>query len=97
MLPVSDLIRVARGIGSGTDLQSASPMRFSSGDDVAPVVIWNVCMHCNMSCPHCYASAVASPAMTAPIPPILSTASCVTCETIIRFPSPMAWDRVILP
>jgi radical SAM protein with 4Fe4S-binding SPASM domain len=28
---------------------------------MAPVVIWNVCMHCNMRCPHCYASAVASP------------------------------------
>jgi radical SAM protein with 4Fe4S-binding SPASM domain len=28
---------------------------------VAPIVIWNVCMHCNMHCPHCYASAVASP------------------------------------
>jgi len=24
-------------------------------------VIWNVCMHCNMSCPHCYAAAVSQP------------------------------------
>jgi radical SAM protein with 4Fe4S-binding SPASM domain len=28
------------------------------------VVIWNICMHCNMECPHCYASAVVKPSPT---------------------------------
>jgi len=61
MLPVSDLIRIARSLGSGEALESAAPRRFAARADAAPVVIWNVCMHCNMRCPHCYASAVASP------------------------------------
>jgi radical SAM protein with 4Fe4S-binding SPASM domain len=30
----------------------------------APVIIWNVCMHCNMTCPHCYAAAVSEPSPT---------------------------------
>ncbi|MAG30835.1 MAG: hypothetical protein CL908_08100 [Deltaproteobacteria bacterium] len=61
MLPVSELIQVARGLASSDALRSAAPRRFAAWADVAPVVIWNVCMHCNMHCPHCYASAVASP------------------------------------
>jgi radical SAM protein with 4Fe4S-binding SPASM domain len=28
------------------------------------VVIWNICMHCNMTCPHCYAAAVSQPSPT---------------------------------
>ncbi len=61
MLPLSDLIRVARGLESREALQHAAPRRFAASASAAPVVIWNVCMHCNMQCPHCYASAVASP------------------------------------
>ena len=32
--------------------------------DKRPVVVWNVCMHCNMKCPHCYAAAVEQPSPT---------------------------------
>ena len=62
MLPVSDLIDVARGARAGDDLAARSPLRF--GDRRAPVVVWNVCQHCNMTCPHCYAAASTRPAPT---------------------------------
>lgn len=26
-----------------------------------PVVVWNICQHCNMTCPHCYAAASIKP------------------------------------
>jgi radical SAM protein with 4Fe4S-binding SPASM domain len=61
MLPVSELIEVARGQVDDAELRARSPMRFSSAGQHAPVMIWNVCMHCNMKCPHCYAAAVAEP------------------------------------
>jgi radical SAM protein with 4Fe4S-binding SPASM domain len=61
MLPVSELIEVARGQVDDAELRSRSPMRFSGAGQHAPVMIWNVCMHCNMKCPHCYAAAVAEP------------------------------------
>jgi radical SAM protein with 4Fe4S-binding SPASM domain len=61
MLPVSDLIEVARQRASGADLRADAPRRFGGSGDHAPVMIWNVCMHCNMSCPHCYAAAVSKP------------------------------------
>ncbi len=64
MLPVSDLIELARGHIADTELRSRSPLRFSGTGQHAPVVIWNVCMHCNMKCPHCYAAAVAEPSPT---------------------------------
>ena len=61
MLPVSDLIEVARERVSGAELRAEAPRRFGGSGDHAPVMIWNVCMHCNMSCPHCYAAAVSEP------------------------------------
>ena len=61
MLPVSDLLEVAREQASGAEARSRAPRRFGGAGVHAPVVIWNVCMHCNMSCPHCYASAVSEP------------------------------------
>jgi len=64
MLPVSDLIEVARGQVDDDDLRARSPLRFSGAGQYAPVVIWNVCMHCNMTCPHCYAAAIAEPSPT---------------------------------
>lgn len=64
MLPVSDLLEVARGTRSGAALGAAAPRRFASAAGAAPVVIWNVCMHCQMTCPHCYAAAVAEPSPT---------------------------------
>jgi len=60
MLMVSQLLRVARGELAGDALRAQRPMRFGEGD--APVVVvWNVCRHCNMTCPHCYAAADATP------------------------------------
>jgi radical SAM protein with 4Fe4S-binding SPASM domain len=53
MLPVSELIEVATSEGGDDELRSRAPQRFSEIGRHAPVVIWNVCMHCNMACPHC--------------------------------------------
>jgi len=64
MLPVSDLLEVARDPLSGAELRARAPRRFGGPADHAPVVIWNVCMHCNMTCPHCYAAAVSQPSPT---------------------------------
>jgi len=61
MLPVSDLIEVARNPATGAELRAGAPRRFGGSGVHAPVVIWNVCMHCNMTCPHCYAAAVSKP------------------------------------
>ena len=60
MLMVSQLLRVARGDLPGGALQAQRPMRFGSRDAPA-VVVWNVCRHCNMTCPHCYAAADSTP------------------------------------
>jgi len=64
VLQVSELIEVARGQIDDDDLRARSPLRFSGAGQHAPVVIWNVCMHCNMKCPHCYAAAIAKPSPT---------------------------------
>jgi len=64
LLPVSEFIEMARGRVSSDDLRSRAPRRFGSPGQNAPVVIWNICMHCNMTCPHCYAAAVAEPSPT---------------------------------
>lgn len=55
MLMLSDMIDVARGVASEEAARARSPRRFSGGR--APVVVWNVCRHCNMTCPHCYVAA----------------------------------------
>ena len=62
MLPVTDLIEVALGRSEIGDLSARAPRRFEAVTHKTPVVIWNICMHCNMHCPHCYAAAVAEPA-----------------------------------
>ena len=61
MLPVSDLLEVARNEASGLDVGARAPQRFARAGSHAPVVVWNVCRHCNMSCPHCYAAAAFRP------------------------------------
>jgi radical SAM protein with 4Fe4S-binding SPASM domain len=61
MLPVSDLLDVARSQLSRHEAGARTPQRFTPSGSHAPVVIWNVCVHCNMTCPHCYAAAVGSP------------------------------------
>jgi radical SAM protein with 4Fe4S-binding SPASM domain len=60
MLMVSQLLRVARGDLAAGALQSAGHLRFA-GTDAPVVVVWNVCRHCNMTCPHCYAAADSRP------------------------------------
>ncbi len=58
MLNITEMIRVARGDHAVASAMRGSPLRYDRND--APVVVvWNVCSHCNMSCPHCYASAIA--------------------------------------
>lgn len=64
MLPVSDLIALAVGRSVSEELSARAPRRFEAVTRNAPVVIWNICMHCNMQCPHCYAAAVAKPVPT---------------------------------
>jgi radical SAM protein with 4Fe4S-binding SPASM domain len=64
MLPVTDLIELAIGRSEAADLRARAPRRFETAAKNAPVVIWNICMHCNMHCPHCYAAAVTTPAPT---------------------------------
>lgn len=64
MLPVSDLLEVARERVTGDSLRAQAPARYGGSGESAPVVVWNVCMHCNMTCPHCYAAAVSRPSPT---------------------------------
>jgi radical SAM protein with 4Fe4S-binding SPASM domain len=64
MLPVSDLLELASSARSDTDLRERMRARFRERGGDAPVVVWNVCMHCNMTCPHCYAAAVSEPSPT---------------------------------
>lgn len=61
MLVVSDLLSVARGLVPARQLGDRAPQRFGDRAKRSPVVVWNVCRHCNMTCPHCYASASARP------------------------------------
>ena len=64
MLPVTELIALAVGRSAIDELNARAPRRFEAVTRNAPVVIWNICMHCNMHCPHCYAAAVAEPSPT---------------------------------
>lgn len=61
MLMVSDVIEVARGDASPAEVTSRTPARFHRDLSRVPVIVWNVCRHCNMSCPHCYAAASSKP------------------------------------
>jgi radical SAM protein with 4Fe4S-binding SPASM domain len=63
MLMVSQLLRVARGEVEPGTLRAGRPMRFGAVATAPVVVVWNVCRHCNMSCPHCYAAAGAKPSL----------------------------------
>jgi radical SAM protein with 4Fe4S-binding SPASM domain len=61
MLPVSDLLDLAARRLDSEQVRARARARFAGPDADTPVVIWNVCMHCNMTCPHCYAAAVSRP------------------------------------
>jgi len=60
MLMVTDLLQVALGRRVGASVRDQAPQRF--GGAAAPVVVWNVCLHCNQRCPHCYIAAGTRPA-----------------------------------
>ncbi|MCP4007698.1 MAG: radical SAM protein [bacterium] len=60
MLPVSDMLEVARQRVTPAEVGARAPQRFAP-DISAPVIVWNICRHCNMSCPHCYAGAAFRP------------------------------------
>ena len=61
MLMVSDLLRAARDPATPAALEQRSPDRYAAPERGVPVVVWNVVGHCNLSCPHCYASASKQP------------------------------------
>lgn len=62
MLMVSDMLDVARGNAAEGDLKRRSPDRFSAPSEAPAIVVWNVCQHCDLRCPHCYLSAGTRPA-----------------------------------
>jgi Fe-coproporphyrin III synthase len=57
MLMVSDLLELAMGRAEASEVAARAPSRFQPTASVPFVVVWNVCRHCNMTCPHCYAAA----------------------------------------
>ncbi|OFW14023.1 MAG: hypothetical protein A3F70_13480 [Acidobacteria bacterium RIFCSPLOWO2_12_FULL_67_14] len=60
MLEVTELVNVALGRVAADTVAAHAPARY--GARVAPpVVVWNVCHHCNLRCPHCYAAATSAP------------------------------------
>ena len=61
MLPVSELLEIAQNEGSEPNPKGSTPRYSAASSRFVPVVIWNVTGHCNMTCPHCYASAALKP------------------------------------
>lgn len=57
MLMVTDLLELATGRTRPAEVTARSPSRFQPSGRAPFVVVWNVCRHCNMTCPHCYAAA----------------------------------------
>ncbi|MBK6516790.1 MAG: radical SAM protein [Polyangiaceae bacterium] len=77
MLMVSDLVRLAMGEAPERATALESPLRYARGprergDLSGTVVVWNICRHCNMTCPHCYVAAG-----TKPSPGDLDTSACL--------------------
>ena len=54
---VSELMDLARRRVSESSLRMRAPDRFSRKKKAPQVAVWNVNGQCNMTCPHCYASA----------------------------------------
>ncbi len=61
MLPVSELLEIAQNEGPEPSRKGSTPRYSAASSCFVPVVIWNVTGHCNMTCPHCYASAALKP------------------------------------
>ncbi|MFW6066778.1 MAG: radical SAM protein [Myxococcota bacterium] len=57
MLMVSDMLELATGRTRPVEVTARAPARYQTTADAPFVVVWNVCRHCNMTCPHCYAAA----------------------------------------
>jgi Fe-coproporphyrin III synthase len=60
MLMVSDLLQAATKASAGTHVPAPAD-RYGAPRRAPAVVVWNVCRHCNMTCPHCYAAATPAP------------------------------------
>lgn len=61
MLEVTDLLKIAIGKVPQQSCTSRASARYGAVGDAPPVVVWNVCRHCNLRCPHCYAAASLRP------------------------------------
>ena len=61
VLNVTEVVDVALGERSAQEVRRGTPDRYDADELPPPVVVWNVCRHCNMECPHCYAAATATP------------------------------------
>lgn len=60
MLNISEVMDVALGRRELEEVRRRQPDRYAGSELPPPVVVWNVCRRCNMTCPHCYAAASAS-------------------------------------
>jgi len=61
MLMVSDMLEIARGSVREERIRAKSPDRFAPSLAAPSIVVWNVCQHCDLRCPHCYVSAGTRP------------------------------------
>ncbi|MBI2828325.1 MAG: radical SAM protein, partial [Acidobacteria bacterium] len=61
MLEVTELLNVALGHAAPERVAARAPARYAARAPAPPVVVWNVCRHCNLRCPHCYAAATSTP------------------------------------
>ena len=65
MLQITELLQLLintssiQTLSENVNLISRSAQRYS--DNMPPVVVWNINRRCNMTCPHCYASASLRP------------------------------------
>lgn len=59
MLDVTAMLRLAEHELPPAALAPRAEGRYAPSPAVPPVVVWNVCRHCNLRCPHCYAAATA--------------------------------------
>lgn len=69
MLMVSDMLELARGTVREERVRANSPDRFTprlphDGVGAPAIVVWNVCQHCDLRCPHCYLAAGTRPSST---------------------------------
>ncbi|OFW00229.1 MAG: hypothetical protein A3I61_08680 [Acidobacteria bacterium RIFCSPLOWO2_02_FULL_68_18] len=61
MLDLSGLLDIALGRAAPDRVAARVPARYAPRAAAPPVVVWNVCRHCILRCPHCYASATSTP------------------------------------